>query len=257
MIVQRRAERGCEPAGDSSVRVPAGRRYPPKRGFAPSTIVGVDANAPIGVLAGDWAGLAAADAVQRRLPHEDVVYLADHAWAPYAGRPGAVVSDRVTRLAADLVEHYRCKLVLIASLQATLDGLEAARARLGAVPVIGLEPGPALARAAALAGGGDVRAVFGASCVRGDQLRRELRRGRDRSLPLGAAGPPDGAVAALLCAHACASPPADRAWVSAAELAAASASATVRGIGGAARRRRRGRRILVSSSPVARAAGQA
>jgi hypothetical protein len=210
----------------------------------------VNADAPIGILAADWAGASVADAVQRALPHEDVVYLADQAWAPYAGRPGAVVRDRVARMAADLVEQHACKVVVIASLQATLDGLEAARVSAGKVPVIGLEPGPVLARAAALAGTGKVRAVVGTGCVRGAQLRQELRRGRDRSLPPGIAAL-DADVAALLCAHASADPPAGRPFVSATELAAASAIATVRGMGLVARRKRRGRRILVSSSPAA------
>jgi hypothetical protein len=209
----------------------------------------VNPEAPIGILAADWAGLVAADAVQRTLPHEDVVYLADQAWARYAGRPGAVVRDRVARMAADLVEQHGCKVVVLASLQATLDGLDAARGRV-AVPVVGMEPGPVLARAAALAGAGKVRAVVGQGCVRGAQLREELKRGRDRSLPADVAGA-DSEVAALLCAHACADPPAGRPFVSAAELAAASACATVRGMGGVARRKRRGRRILVSSAPAA------
>jgi hypothetical protein len=112
-----------------------------------------------------------------------------------------------------------------------------------------MEPGPVLARAAALAGDGKVRAVVGNGCVRGAQLRGELKRGRDRSLPAGVAEA-DADVAALLCAHACADPPAGP-FVSAAEIVAASACATVRGMGGIARRRRRGRRIIVSSSPAA------
>jgi hypothetical protein len=212
----------------------------------------VNPEAPIGILAADWAGLVAADAVRRALPHEDVVYLADQAWAPSAGRPGAVVHDRVARMAADLVEQYGCKLVVLASLQATLDGLDAARSRVAGVPVVGMEPGPVLARAAALAGTGAVRAVVGQGCVRGAQLREEMKRGRDRSLPAGLAAT-DAEVAALLCAHACADPPADRPFVSAAELAAASACATVRGMGGVARRKRPGRRIIVSSAPAAAA----
>ena len=209
----------------------------------------MNAEAPIGILGGDWAGLAVADAVQRTLPHEDVVYLADQAWAPYAGRPGAVVQDRAARMAADLVEQHGCKLIVLASLQATLDGLDAARGRIGAVPVVGMEPGPVLARAAALAGSGKVRIVTGTGCVRGQQLRTELRRGRDRSLPAGIS-PIDADVAALLCAHACADPPLDGPYVSATELAAASACATVRGMGGVARRKRRGRRVIVSSAPA-------
>jgi glutamate racemase len=51
----------------------------------------VNAEAPIGILGGDWAGLAVADAVQRTLPHEDVVYLADQAWGGPARRKGVVV----------------------------------------------------------------------------------------------------------------------------------------------------------------------
>ena len=54
-----------------------------------------------------------------------------------------------------------------------------------------------------------MRAVVGTGCVRGAQLRGELKRGRDRSLPAGVA-PLDADVVALLCAHACADPPADR-----------------------------------------------
>ena len=208
----------------------------------------MNADAPIGILAADWAGLGVADAFQRALPHEDVVYLADQAWAPYAGRPGAVVRDRVMRMAADLVEQHGCKLVVLASLQATLDGLEAARGRVAGVPVVGMEPGPVLARAAALAGSGKVRAVMGTGCVRGAQLRGELKKGRDRSLPA-AVAPLDADVAALLCAHSSAEPPASGPYVSAGELAAASAVATVRGMGGVARRKRPGRRILVSSAP--------
>ena len=82
-------------------------------------------------------------------------------------------------MAADLVEQYGCKLVVLASLQATLDGLDSARARLTTVPVVGMEPGPVVARAAALAGTGKVRLVVASGCVRGEHLRRELKRGRD------------------------------------------------------------------------------
>jgi hypothetical protein len=85
--------------------------------------------------------------------------------------------------------------------------------------------------------------------VRGAQLRGEMKKGRDRSLPAGAA-PLDRDVAALLCAHSSADPPPDRPFVSAAALAAASAVATVRGMGGVARRKRPGRRMIVSSAPA-------
>jgi glutamate racemase len=40
------------------------------------------ADAPVGILAEGWEGLRVADGLQRLLPHEDVVVLADHAYAP-------------------------------------------------------------------------------------------------------------------------------------------------------------------------------
>ena len=207
------------------------------------------ADAPIGVLGADWAGVAVADAIQRRLPHEDVVYLADEAWAPYARRPGAAARDRVARMAADLVGQHGCKLVVLASLQASLDGLDAARARVAPVPVVGVDPGAVIAHASARAGAGGVEIAVGSGCVRPEQLRRVLRGRRDAALPQPAGDGADGKVLALLCAHTAASPPAGAAAVSGLELAAASACATVRGMGAVARRRRRGRRILVSSRP--------
>jgi hypothetical protein len=210
----------------------------------------MSADAPIGVLGGDWAGSAVIEGIQRRLPHEDVVYLADEAWAPYARRPGAATRDRVMRLAADLVEQHGCKLVLLASLQASLDGLDAARARVAPVPVVGVDAGAVLARAAALAGSGGVEVAVGPGCVRAEQLRRALRNRGDRSLPHAPGDGPGEAVVALLCAHTSAAPPAGVTAVNGLDLAAGSACATLRGMGATARRRRPGRRILVSSRPA-------
>ena len=111
-----------------------------------------------------------ADQVQRLLPREDVVVLADHAYAPYAGRPGAVVCDRVAHMAEALRVQYGCKLVVLASLQATFD----AGAAVGAV---GMSLAPAVARAAT-ALGGVVGVWVEPGSVRGPQLRDELRRAR-------------------------------------------------------------------------------
>jgi len=52
----------------------------------------------VGILAEGWEGLRVADELQRLMPREDVVLLADHAYAPYARRPGAVVCDRVAHM---------------------------------------------------------------------------------------------------------------------------------------------------------------
>ena len=108
--------------------------------------------------------------VQRLLPREDVVVLADHAYAPYARRPGVVVCDRVGHMVEALRQQYGCKLVVLASLQATLDSG-------AAVGAVGMSLAPAVARAA-VATGGVVGVWVEPGSVRGPQLRAELRRAR-------------------------------------------------------------------------------
>ena len=183
------------------------------------------ANAPVGILAEGWDGLRVADQLRRLLPREDVVVLADHAYAPYARRPGAVVCDRVAHMVDVLRREYGCKLVVLASLQATLD----AGAAVGAV---GMTLAPAVARAATAAGG-TVGVWVEPGSVRGPQLRAELRRARLRGLPVDARE--DAAVG-----------PAELA-----EVAATRARGALRRSGLAAVRKRPGRRTLVSTAPAA------
>jgi len=183
------------------------------------------ADAPVGILAEGWEGLRVADGLQRLLPHEDVVVLADHAYAPYARRPGAVVCDRVAHMVDVLRRDYGCKLVVLASLQATLD----AGAAVGAV---GMTLAPAVSRAAAAAGG-TVGVWIEPGSVRGPQLRAELRRARLRGLPVADAG--EAAIG-----------PAELA-----ELCAARARGALRRSGLAAVRKRPGQRTLVSTAPTA------
>jgi glutamate racemase len=183
------------------------------------------ADAPVGILAEGWDGLRVADQLQRLLPREDVVVLADHAYAPYARRPGAVVCDRVAHMVDVLRREYGCKLVVLASLQATLD----AGAAVGAV---GMTLAPAVARAATAAGG-PVGVWIEPGSVRGPQLRAELRRARMRGLPVDARE--DAAVG-----------PAELA-----EVAATRARGALRRSGLAAVRKRAGRRTLVSTAPAA------
>ncbi len=183
------------------------------------------ADAPVGILAEGWDGLRVADQLQRLLPREDVVVLADHAYAPYARRPGAVVCDRVAHMVDVLRREYGCKLVVLASLQATLD----AGAAVGAV---GMTLAPAVARAATAAGG-TVGVWVEPGSVRGPQLRAELRRARLRGLPVDARE--DAAVG-----------PAELA-----EIAATRARGALRRSGLAAVRKRPGRRTLVSTAPAA------
>jgi glutamate racemase len=166
-----------------------------------------------------------ADEVQRLLPREDVVVLADHAYAPYARRPGAVVCDRVGHMVEALRVQYGCKLVVLASLQATLDSG-------AAVAAVGMSLAPAVARAAAAAGG-VVGVWVEPGSVRGPQLRAELRRARWQGQPVATA---------------------EEAAVGPAELAEVCATrvrGALRRSGLGAVRKRAGRRTLVSTAPAA------
>lgn len=178
----------------------------------------------MGILAEGWEGLRVADELRRLLPREDVVVLADHAYAPYARRPAAVVADRVLRMVETLRSEYGCKLVVLASLQATLDAGPAAGA-------VGMSLAPAVARAAASAGG-TVGVWVAPESVRGPQLRAALRRARFRGAPVTA--PEEAAVGPAQLA----------------EIAAQRARGALRRGGLVAVRRRPGRRILISTAPA-------
>ena len=123
-----------------------------------------------------------------------------------------------------LRREYGCKLVVLASVQATLDSA-------GAVGAVGMTLAPAVARAAAAAGG-TVGVWVEPGSVRGPQLRAELRRARLRGLPVGTADEAQVGPSEL------------------AEIAATRARGALRRSGLAAVRKRPGRRTLVSTAPA-------
>jgi glutamate racemase len=172
-----------------------------------------------------------ADELQRLMPREDVVVIADHAYAPYARRPGAVVCDRVAHMVEALRREYGCKLVVLASLQATLDSQ-------GAVGAVGMTLAPAVARAAAAAGG-TVGVWVEPGSVRGPQLRTELRRARLHGLPVDTADEAQVGPAEL------------------AQIAAMRARGALRRSGLAATRKRVGQRTLISTAPASAPPGAA
>jgi hypothetical protein len=212
-----------------------------------------DPGGPIGVIASRSGGLAVVAALERRMPHEDVLVTADDGWGSWARRPGHVVQARVRDLATDLAVGG-CKLIVLASLQGTLDaaGLRSAPT----VPLVAFD----LANVVSRAGGSNVSAVVGRGSVRLPQLTGALKQIRSGGLPvveLGDELPPSGGLA-LLSADACAQLVAvtrlagpGRPVVSAAEVAAEQAHRALARTGMLARRRRPGRRIVSSSHPAA------
>jgi glutamate racemase len=220
------------------------------------------------------------DAITRALPKEDVVLLADHAFAPYARRRAAVVCDRLARLADDLVAERAPKLVVLASAQGCADALELLRERLAPLMVVGIDG--IVPQASARSGLGRVAIVTGDSCLRGAQLARSLKRERGGGMVTWGAiaglrelveggGATSAAVAAeiarltaagidaiaLGCPHASAvagevklAAGESVVVVDSAALAAERTRRLLMRAGLTARRRRPGRRVLMSSNPT-------
>jgi glutamate racemase len=241
-------------------------------------------DAPIAVLASGFGGLAVCDAIARRLPKEDIVLLADHAYAPYARRKPAVVVDRVSRLAEQLVEERSPKLLVLASPQAAADAMPLLGDRLAPLPVVTLDG--IISQAAARSRRGRVALLTGDECLRGAQLARALKRERGGSMVTWAAvsglreavegrRPVPGLseqvtqlaaagvdALALGCPHASAvagdvkrAAGQEVAVVDSAALAAERVRRLVMRAGATTTRRRPGRRELISSDPTAAQAG--
>jgi glutamate racemase len=130
---------------------------------------------PVGVLATGTAGFGAVRALRRSMPHEDVVLVCDHAYAPYPSRPPRVVLDRVARLADELAARP-VKALLLASAAATDETLEVLRTRLAPLPVLGMDA--TLQAAGRLVPGGVVLAVAGQGCLRSLPFWQGARRVR-------------------------------------------------------------------------------
>ena len=128
--------------------------------------------APIGVLAEGPGGRSVVDAIARSLPREDIVLLADGAYAPYAEKHPRVVCDRTQRLIDDLAGRD-VKLIVLASLQAHADAAAVLRA---VVPVIDLRA--PVREAGPLCGGKPIAVVVAGGTVRGRQLQLALRPAR-------------------------------------------------------------------------------
>ena len=103
---------------------------------------------PIGVFDSGVGGLSVLRELLHVLPQEDLVYLADTAWAPYGERSTEEIQARSFAIADFLVERYRIKALVVACNTATAQAAQELRARYPTLPLIGIEP--AIKPAAAL-----------------------------------------------------------------------------------------------------------
>lgn len=102
---------------------------------------------PIGVFDSGIGGLSVLQALQKELPHERFVYLADNAHAPYGEKSETFIRERTHAIADYLLGQHHIKALVVACNTATAAAIHELRARHPALPLVGLEPAlkPALA----------------------------------------------------------------------------------------------------------------
>jgi glutamate racemase len=102
---------------------------------------------PIGVFDSGIGGLSVLQALQKELPHERFVYLADNAHAPYGEKSEAFIRERTHAIADYLLTQHHIKALVVACNTATAAAIHELRAQHPELPLVGLEPAlkPALA----------------------------------------------------------------------------------------------------------------
>ncbi len=101
---------------------------------------------PIGVFDSGVGGLSVLREIRRELPHEDLLYVADSAYAPYGDQPLEAIEARAIAIAEFLLERD-AKALVVACNTATGAAVRLLRDRYR-VPVIAMEPAvkPAVAQ---------------------------------------------------------------------------------------------------------------
>jgi len=100
----------------------------------------ITADAPIGIFDSGVGGLSILRHVRAQLPHEHLIYAADSGFAPYGGKPEAVVAERSLSVARFLADRG-AKAIVVACNTATGAAVKLLREELPALPIVGVEPG--------------------------------------------------------------------------------------------------------------------
>jgi glutamate racemase len=95
-------------------------------------------NQPIGVFDSGLGGLSVLLEIERQLPQEDLIYVADSAHAPYGAKTAEYIAERCIKISEFLLSQ-NVKLIVVACNTATAYAVEVLRQHL-TIPVIGLEP---------------------------------------------------------------------------------------------------------------------
>jgi glutamate racemase len=93
---------------------------------------------PIGIFDSGVGGLSVLLEVRRELPHENLLYVADSAHAPYGEKPADFIERRATSIVNFFI-NQGAKAVVVACNTATGIAIETLRAR-WPMPIVGIEP---------------------------------------------------------------------------------------------------------------------
>jgi len=102
--------------------------------------LGTTRHRPVGVFDSGVGGLSVLNALRVALPHEDFVYYADAAHAPYGERDDAFVAQRTQAVARALRGTHDIKALVVACNTATAAAIHLLRADHPDLPLVGLEP---------------------------------------------------------------------------------------------------------------------
>lgn len=94
---------------------------------------------PIGVFDSGVGGLPIAQQLRKLLPHEDLLYVADTAFAPYGEKSEAEILER-SIVVVEFLLSQNVKAIVVACNTATMVAIKTLRERYD-VPFIGVEPG--------------------------------------------------------------------------------------------------------------------
>jgi len=96
--------------------------------------------APIGVFDSGIGGLSVLRHIHAHLPHENLLYFADSAFAPYGEKPEEVIVARTLAI-ADFLLQQGAKALVVACNTATSASINALRGCYPDLAVVGVEPG--------------------------------------------------------------------------------------------------------------------
>ena len=105
---------------------------------------------PVGVFDSGVGGLSVLKEIRKELPFEDLLYVADSAYAPYGERSNAFVERRAAAVARFLIGHH-AKAIVVACNTATGVAVDTLRSQL-TLPIVGMEPAVKPAAAATKSG---------------------------------------------------------------------------------------------------------